>query len=505
MTPKTELFGRIEEYCLELLDAKEKLEFEQELEINEELRAEVELHKNIQAAVTELDILNLRGKLDNILDENKPATSIIGSFEILDELIDFQEVDNELTPDELINSFESLPKVHVYQNQISSKENIHPYYKEQETNVCINGPDEDLGGFDMDELEGMEGLEEAILEKDILNLRENLQHIAKSIEPQYSVEEIDGFLNGELSDDILAEFELEFDQNEDLQAEVNLHKDIESAVYETDIMDLRSELRNIMESETSWNVSEQNIEDFIDEMLEEDLLEEFNAELKENTDLMAEVALRKNINSALAETDVQSLREKLKQAKHEVEKKEVKSIVMPRFEIGRTRFWRNGVAAIVILVGLSGALNTGMQSANKSYDKYFNTPSWASERSVTNTLNAIQTAKVYYQAAEYDKVIEILGNTEVNKDEAFVAQFYKGLSYQNLNNYEKAINEYSKVIAQGSNLFVEEAEWYKSLCYLKMNNKIEAKRELLAVIERRGHYANDAKAILRRLRYSFKL
>ena len=47
MTPKTELFGRIEDYCLELLDAQETREFEKELEFNQDLREEVELHKDI--------------------------------------------------------------------------------------------------------------------------------------------------------------------------------------------------------------------------------------------------------------------------------------------------------------------------------------------------------------------------------------------------------------------------------------------------------------------------
>jgi hypothetical protein len=73
-----------------------------------------------------------------------------------------------------------------------------------------------------------------------------------------------------------------------------------------------------------------------------------------------------------------------------------------------------------------------------------------------------------------------------------------------LNKYPKAVTEYSKVIDHGNNMFIEEAEWYKALCYLKMNKRAEAKKELLAVIDRRGHYQKDAKAILRKLKYSFK-
>ncbi len=501
MTPRTELFGRIEDYCLDLLDAQEKLEFEQTLKFDQELREEVELHKNIQAAITELDVLYLKGKLEEIDKENKPDTSINGSFELFDELNDIQEITDELTTDELINSLESLPKVHVYQHEITSNENIHHYYKEQNIDAEINGQDEDLNGFDM---ENLDGLEEAILETDILSLRETLQHVAKSVEPQYSVEEIDEFINGELSEDILAEFEVELDQNLGLQDEVDLHRDVESAVSEEDIMGLRSELRNIMESETSWNVSEQSIEDFIDGILEEDLLAEFNAELEENTDLMAEVTLREHINNAIGETDIQGLRASLEAAKQDAETKEVKSIVMPRFEIGTSRFWKTSVAMIIVLVGLAGTLNTGIQSVDNTYNKFYQTPGWSAERSVTNTVDVIHSARIYYQAAEYQKVVDVLNSAGVPENQAFVAQFYKGLSYQNMNNYEKAIQEYSQVIDQGNNLFIEEAEWYKALCYLKLNRKIEAKQELLAVIERKAHYESDAKAILRRLRYSFK-
>ncbi|MCY1722790.1 hypothetical protein OU798_20755 [Prolixibacteraceae bacterium Z1-6] len=501
MTPKAELFGRIEDYCLELLDAQERIEFEKELEFNEELRDEVELHKNIQAAITEMDVLDLKSKLEDIQSKNKPNSSINGSFELLDELNMIQEVNTELTPEELIKSLESLPKVHAYQHELTSNENVHHYYKEQSDSEGVNGYEEDLNGFDM---EGLEGLEEAVLELDILNLRETLQHVAKSVEPQYSVEDIDDFLNGELGDDILAEFELELEQNEVLQDEVILHSEIEAALKEDGIINLRSELRNIMETETSWNVSEKSIEDFIDGILDDDLLEEFNVELKENTDLMAEVALREHINEAIAETEIQSLRAGLQAARTKVDRKEVKSIVMPQLEKGTRRIWRNSAAMIIVLIGLAGILNNGLQSPDNMYNKFFDSPTWASERSVSNSIDNIQMAKIFYQSGEYMKVVELLNNTEAGEDEVFVSEFYKGLSYQNLDRYENAVQAYTKVINHGNNLFIEEAEWYKSLCYLKMNHRAEAKQELFAVIDRKGHYEKDAKAILRRLRYSFK-
>ena len=500
MTPKAELFGRIEDYCLNLLDAKEKLEFEKELEFNEDLREEVELHQDIQTAVTELDVLDLKNKLNHIQEENKP-NSKNDSFELLEGLTEFNDLSDELSPEELISYYDSLPKVHVYQHELTSNENIHQYYKEQNS-ADVNGEEEeDLNGFDM---EGLEGLEDAILETDILNLRETLQQVAKSVEPQYSVEEIDEYLNGEMSDAELAEFDLELDQNETLQNEVELHKDINVAVNENDVMDLRAELRQIMETETSWNVSEKSIEDFIDGVLDEELFAEFNTELSENTDLLAEVALRENVNKAVGERDIMSLRASLLKARNASETKEVKSIILPRTDVTSMRFWRSSVAMIIILVGLAGVINIGFQSVDKSYDKAYKSATWASERSVESTIDALQQAQIKYQNSDWLGTIQVFKNITVPEDQKFVPQFFTASSYQNLKVYDKAIAEYTKVINHGNNMFIEEAEWYRALCYLKLNKEADSKRELLAVVNRNGYFEKDAKAILRRLKYSFK-
>ncbi len=502
MTPKTELFGRIEDYCLNLLDAREKQEFENELAHNEELREEVKLHKEIQDAVLELDVLALKGSLDKIQRENPTAQDENGTFALLEDVDEIQELKEELTFEELIDSFESLPKVHAYQHGKTTNENIHHFYEEQNTVDDVNGVDSE---FEEVNLEDFEGLEEAILETDILNLRDTLTQVAKSVEPQFSVEEIDSYMNGELGDDILAEFESELEMNQDLQFELNLHEDIEAAVAEDDVMNLRDEMKNIMQSETSWNVSEKNIEEFIDGELDDALLAEFNAELEENTDLIAEVSLRQQINAAIGENDILSLRAKLGKARKESERKEVKSIVMPQFDLKSTKFWRNSVAMIIVLVGLFGAMNFGTNSVDKTYDKYFESPTWATERSVNDvsTLDYLQQAQQLYNVAEYQKSQDVL--SKVSEDEGtFVKHFYSALNYQNLNEFGKAIDEYTKVIDDGNNLFVEEAEWYKSLCYLRLNQPMEAKNELLAVIDRKGYYEQDAKAIIRKLKYSIK-
>jgi hypothetical protein len=70
--------------------------------------------------------------------------------------------------------------------------------------------------------------------------------------------------------------------------------------------------------------------------------------------------------------------------------------------------------------------------------------------------------------------------------------------------FDEAIPEYSRVIKHGDNMFVEEAEWYRALCYVKLGKKDSAREQLLAIINRNGYYAADAKAVLRKNRFSFR-
>jgi len=499
MIPKTNFFDQIEDYCLGQLEEDFKLEFEAELLKNRKLRNELDLWKEIQSAVEEKEVLTLRDKLENVTKQNKPILWCNESFEMLNEFSEVQEISESLSSEELISFYDSLPKVHAYHHVTTSNENIHKFYKTQ-NNSDANNTEVDLSDFDFDEFEG---LEEAILEKDILQFRQTLKQVAKSVEPQFSVEEIDNYLTGELSERDFYEFESNLFQNRTLQNEVKLHQDIEMSIQENDVMDLRSKISNILGAETSWNVSETSIEDFIDGVLEGELLDEFELELHDNSDLMAEVELRKQVNDAILEKDIFELRNKLSAAKESAEDNKVKMLI-PETREGQIKFWRRSVAIIVVLIGLAGVLTNGLVSVSRTYDNYFESPSWSAERSVSSDITLLQQANIAYLNADYTKVVQILNQLPTSNYENPVSDFYLAASLQQLNKYEDAITAYSGVIKQGDNLFIEEAQWYRSLCYLKLGDEKKAKVELLAVIERKGHFEDQAKAVMRRLKYSFK-
>ena len=512
MIPKEEFFEWIEDYCLEQLNEIEKQQFESELKHNGDLRKELELQKEIQSSIAEFDVTNLREKLNEIKQSNSKNSKDNGSFELLDDFADIQEITDTVSPEDLINYYDSLPQVHVYQHELSSNENIHQFYKEQ--NQAGNNGEEDvlngLGFEDLDDFEDLHGLEEAIMEKDILNLRETLSQVAKSVKPQFSAEEIDRYLGGELKGTELKKFEAELKQNRALKEEVELHREMEGAIAEMDVFNLRSQLGHIMTTETSWNVSEQSIEKYIDGELEEENLDEFIAELNENTDLMAEVTLRRNVNEAIGENDIFSLRDKLKITRESAENTEVKSIV-PNTSIQLFNNWKRAVAVAIILLGITGIYNIGFNSLDNTYNSLYTSPSWSTDRSISSEsemsidMKFLNRVKQYYNSENYPKVVELcsLSNNE-NVNNNFVIHFYKGASFQNLNKFKEAIGEYNQVINQGDNLYIGEAELNRSLCNIKLGNKELAKQQLEAIVNRNGYYKKEANIILRRIKFSLR-
>ena len=499
MIHNTNFFEQIEDYCHEQLNEQTRLEFEAELKRNPELKNELELWKEIQSAIEEKEILTLRDKLENVSKENKPASVSNDSFELLDDFSDIQEISEILSSEELINFYDSLPKVHVYQHEKTSNENIHQFYKDQKKTEFFDVEDD----FNDTDLEEFEGLEEAILEKDILQFRQTLKQVAKSIEPQHSVEEIDQYVYGELKGSELLEFENDLLQDRSLKEEVKLYQEIDAALEEKDIMSLRGQISNILQTETSWNVSEQNIEDYIDGILEGEALEIFKSELNDNLDLSAEVELRRKVNEAINEKDIFELRKELASARESAETKKVKMLI-PETGTDKLKFLRTSVAVVIVLLGFTGILRNSFVSVDHTYDNFYKAPSWSPERSLSEEVSVLQQANTAYMRSDYNEVINILTELPEASVQNPVFSFYRAASLQNLEKFKDAIHSYSEVIQNGDNMFIEEAEWYRGLCYLKLGDYDKANKELLAVMERKGHFEKDAKAILRRLKYSVK-
>ena len=493
MTPKMKFIEWIDEYLEDRLTGQEKLEFEEELKQNMELKAEVEMEKEIQNAILEKDVLNLRNKIGEVAKSDQNA-----SFELFEGFANIGQLNLDIPAKELLEFYDSLPKAHIYQHSLIANENIHEFYREQ----ILSESEEDIDAEDFDDLE-LPGLEEAILEKDIVDLRNTLEKVSELVKLPYSSEEIEKYNTGELSKKEMGKFEKELAINSALQREVEIYREVEKALEELDISKLRNRLSGLVKTETSWNVSAKDIEDFIDGELEGKALNEFRSEYKENTDLKTEVSLRTDVNKAIGEKDIISLSERLHEMKKDINKKDMKSII-PDENKNKFHWWRAGVAVAVILFVVSGLFRNDFVSLDKTYDYYYQSPEWSPQRSASSDLSYLHEANTYFLDGEYMMAIKLYDKAIKEYNENSVYHFYKAASLQNLEKFREAIPEYTRVIDNADNIFVEEAEWNKSLCYLKLDRKDLARDQLKAIIKRNGYYTRDAKAVLRRLKYTFK-
>ncbi|HWS60860.1 MAG TPA: hypothetical protein VN182_08020, partial [Flavobacterium sp.] len=142
MTRNTNYYEQIEDYCQQQLSPEIKLEFETELASNPELRGEVELWMDIQSALEEKEIISLRDKLKNVTTHEVSKNISANAFDLLSDFSDMEELSECLSVEDLINYYDSLPKVHAYHHESTSNENIHQFYKKQNGNKLKTVDDE---------------------------------------------------------------------------------------------------------------------------------------------------------------------------------------------------------------------------------------------------------------------------------------------------------------------------------------------------------------------------
>ena len=79
-----------------------------------------------------------------------------------------------------------------------------------------------------------------------------------------------------------------------------------------------------------------------------------------------------------------------------------------------------------------------------------------------------------------------------NKDDVN-AQFYLGIGYFNLGNYNKALEYFDSAENNGINVFMQEAEFYKALSYKKSGQSHEANVLFKKIASKKLFYSERAK------------
>ncbi len=512
MIRKSNYMEYIDRYLSHELTGDELREFNEELAINPDMLSDIELSQDVEDAVQEKEIMDLREKLQSIADsENEKITQDEEleevmqkyDFELSEDLSSINEFKEPVTKEDLKSFIDSLPILHMSQHKMAEKENIHHFYREQNLDESTSIDDE----FDLTPQDQaiLEDVAKALDEKEITRLRADLQQIAMNMPAhKYTNEEIEDFTMNELDDNFLAEFERELEVNQGLAEDVELYGDINMAASEKDIIGLRESLNEIKQTEVSISQRTEEIDKYINNELSDSGLQSFETELLNNPDLAEEVKLHNELDLALSETDIINLRAKLGViGKESIENKNKELSYYARFK--KSRILRTSIAAaLALLLGITGVMNYNRSFSDAElYDQYFTAYNAVD---VFRSGNAEVDGKVnlalkYFNENNYDTALSLFNEIlSVNQDDP-VGNFYTGMAYQETEKYDKAIDSYQKVVELKNNLFVEQAEWYIGLCYLQTDEKKKASDAFKRIVEAKGYYSQKAEAILQEMKY----
>ncbi|TKG95835.1 hypothetical protein EYV94_05950 [Puteibacter caeruleilacunae] len=504
MTSNVNLFGMVEKYLNGELDEATKMVFLQELEVNDELANELRLQMEIAESALENDVMNLRSALQDVREEYDVEEDLELAFDdeysfgLSEEISYIEEVEDNFMDLELDSLESSLHKMHLNQHKKAAKENVHEVYRKDygqdsaSSDDMMNMEDEEL----LNEVAG------ALKEREVMDLRASLKHISKNVEAhQYTSEELDDYVSGELPEEFLAEFEDELAFNIGLQDDVKLYQEIDDAGSENDIISLRASLEDIRDKNVATNRDTEEIEQYIEGELDNDALRAFEEEMDFNLDLAEEVALHQDINAAIEETDIMALRDNLNSLRKEeekIEKKDTRGIIKLK---GRVRkMWSAAAACAVLLLAVGGVLNmtshpTSDQIHGQFYEKF--EMSGVVRSGGTGMSLELKQAISNYQQSNFGVAAALL-EEQLKTSNDPVIHFYAGATYQEMERFKDAIAHLEKVVVDKDNMFVEKAEWYLALCYIETNQKKRALEYLQQIANNEdSYYRRKAKKIIK--------
>ncbi len=224
----------------------------------------------------------------------------------------------------------------------------------------------------------------------------------------------------------------------------------------------------------------------------------FEEDLKNSADLREELKLYKEIDEAIADTEVMDLRMQLN---------EMYSNLTPEpYLTKKSKFKRvTGIAvaaSLAIILGFSAINIFRFNNSQKVLDKYYQPYEITStNRSSGNEADrAIRNAMYKYQNRQYKEAVALFEKVLETDPEQMAVQLYSGISNFEIAEYQKAGKSFTKVIEHDDNLYIEQAKWYLGFCYLKTEEKERAIKQFTEIANSKSFYNEKAKLILKKIR-----
>lgn len=245
------------------------------------------------------------------------------------------------------------------------------------------------------------------------------------------------------------------------------------------------------------------IENYLDGELYGNDLEKFELQIQTDKELKEDLFLQREIRKFLT-SDEFDIRMKLIEIgeRYQTKKKIVKK---------RKRVLTYTVLSLIVLAVFSSVFFFNNRLTNdelfeKHYKHYSSETLTQSAELVPNLLWEASSEEIYVNALRiYDKNQYIEAITMFNQISELSPyynskEYFTGLSYMELKNYNEAIKHFKAVIDSKESLITESAVWYLALCYLKTNQNQQAINQLNKLTSNDSDYKIQANEIIEEIK-----
>ena len=241
------------------------------------------------------------------------------------------------------------------------------------------------------------------------------------------------------------------------------------------------------------------IQKYLDHDLSDKDMKRFEADLEASPGLQADLNLYREVDEALADTEVLSFRDELTDMRRDSRQTSKTNKVQIRF----SRPWHYAATAAIALmlaIGLASILDRPLSNQDllKKYYKPY-------EVALINRSNDAQLdlmlrhAQQLYQQGEFSEAVVYFERVLEEKPDQVATNLYTGISYFEMEKYQAAGKSLNKVIEHHDNLYVEQADWYLGFCFLATNENDRARRQFARIASSNSFYRKDAEKILKKL------
>ena len=243
------------------------------------------------------------------------------------------------------------------------------------------------------------------------------------------------------------------------------------------------------------------LQKYLDNELSEKELARFEQELNASPDLLVDLDLYKEVDEAIADTEVLDFRAQLTDLREETRRSETGRRVF-RF----TRPWHyaaSAALALLVAIGLATVLGRPL-SNNDLFAKYMKPYELVlTNRSADNeaTTFVFTRAKNHYEKGEFLAAIDCFDEVLTINAEKVEADFYMGMSYMEIEHHLDASKSFTRIIEHNDNLYIQKSEWFLAGCLLAMDETDRARRQFAQIASSSNHYySKDAAKILKRMK-----